>query len=264
MRVVVSDVPPPGWSSISSSRATMSSRRFIGQEVGCHDSSRQGPPRARGSAAGAGMTLQGDDPDKTSGLSHLPVDPKDKEPKTELHPGFSADDATATPWAEARGSLELADLSWLTTVRPDGRPHVTPLIFVWLEGAVFFVTGPEERKAKNLTRNPHCIITTGCNSLQEGLDVVVEGEAVLVSDPARLQQVADEFAAKYVPREGAKGLAFRAPRRHVRRRRQQDPALRGKTHHRLRLRKRRVQSDPLALLTRRPLLRVGLPARSAG
>ena len=41
------------------------------------------------------MTVQADDPDKTSGLSHLPVDPKDKEPETEFHPGFSADDATA-------------------------------------------------------------------------------------------------------------------------------------------------------------------------
>jgi nitroimidazol reductase NimA-like FMN-containing flavoprotein (pyridoxamine 5'-phosphate oxidase superfamily) len=142
------------------------------------------------------MTVQADDPDNT------------KEPKTELHPGFSADDATATPWAEARRSLELADLSWLTTVRPDGRPHVTPLIFVWLEGAVFFVTGPDERKAKNLTRNPHCIITTGCNTLEEGLDVVVEGEAALVSDPVRLQQVADGFAAKYVPREGVKTWHF--------------------------------------------------------
>jgi nitroimidazol reductase NimA-like FMN-containing flavoprotein (pyridoxamine 5'-phosphate oxidase superfamily) len=127
-----------------------------------------------------------------------------EEPEAELHPGFSAEDATATPWAEARQRLEEADLAWLTTVRPDGRPHVTPLIFAWLDGAAFFVTGPDERKAKNLASNPHCIITTGCNSLDEGLDVVVEGEAMLVGDPARLQHVADGFAAKYVPREGAK------------------------------------------------------------
>jgi nitroimidazol reductase NimA-like FMN-containing flavoprotein (pyridoxamine 5'-phosphate oxidase superfamily) len=122
----------------------------------------------------------------------------------ELHVGFSSEDATPTPWAEARRRLEEADLSWLTTVRPDGRPHVTPLIFVWLDDALYFTTGPSERKAKNLASSPYCIITTGRNVLDEGLDIVVEGEAVSVSNPARLQRVADGFAAKYLPREGAK------------------------------------------------------------
>jgi len=33
-------------------------------------------------------------------------------------------------WPEAREHLEMAELYWLTTVRGDGRPHVTPLIAV--------------------------------------------------------------------------------------------------------------------------------------
>ena len=127
-----------------------------------------------------------------------------QEPVGELHTGFSVSDATATPWAEARSRLEDADLAWLTTVRQDGRPHTTPLIFVWLDDFAYFTTGPSERKAKNLASSSHCIITTGCNVIDEGLDVVVEGEAVLVSDPARLKQVAESFAAKYLPRDGAK------------------------------------------------------------
>jgi hypothetical protein len=86
---------------------------------------------------------------------------------------------------------------WLATVRPDGRPHVTPLIAVWLEGALYFCTGEDERKAKNLTDNAHCILTTGCNTFNEGLDLVVEGEAVRVSDKARLQRLADAYEAKY-------------------------------------------------------------------
>lgn len=127
-----------------------------------------------------------------------------KEPVGELHADFSADDATATPWAEARSRLEDADLAWLTTVRPDGRPHTTPLIFVWLDGSVYVSTGPSERKAANLATSSHCILTTGCNELESGLDVVVEGEAVSIEDPARREQVAEVFAAKYLPREGAK------------------------------------------------------------
>jgi hypothetical protein len=119
-----------------------------------------------------------------------------KEPATELHPQFSSDGATPTPWAEARRQLEKADIYWLTTVRPDGRPHVTPLLCVWLDGALYFCTGPTERKAKNLAHNPHCAITTGCNVL-EGVDLVVEGEAVKVSDDAKLQPLADMYASKY-------------------------------------------------------------------
>jgi hypothetical protein len=43
--------------------------------------------------------------------------------------------AEATPWAAAREVLQTAQLSWVTTVRADGRPHVTPLVAVWLDDA---------------------------------------------------------------------------------------------------------------------------------
>ncbi|MCL5995892.1 MAG: pyridoxamine 5'-phosphate oxidase family protein [Chloroflexi bacterium] len=122
-----------------------------------------------------------------------------KDPAAELQPQFSSADATPAPWAKARERLEQAEVYWLTTVRPDGRPHVTPLVAVWLDGALYFCTGATERKAKNLAHRSHCIITTGCNTLSEGLDVVVEGEAVRVRDGARLQRVADVYASKYGP-----------------------------------------------------------------
>src|SRR5215203_282242 len=83
------------------------------------------------------------------------------EPVTELEPQFSSDDAAPTPWAEAREHLEEAEVYWLSTVRLDGRPHVTPLVAVWLDGVLYFCTGPHERKARNLGQNPHCVLTTG-------------------------------------------------------------------------------------------------------
>jgi nitroimidazol reductase NimA-like FMN-containing flavoprotein (pyridoxamine 5'-phosphate oxidase superfamily) len=116
---------------------------------------------------------------------------------TELHPQFSSPDATLTPWAEASEGLEQAEVYWLATVRPDGRPHVTPLIAVWLDRALYFCTGPGERKAKNLVGNPHCVITTGCNALSEGLDLVVEGDAVRVIDDANLRHIAERYESKY-------------------------------------------------------------------
>lgn len=121
-----------------------------------------------------------------------------KEPITELDPRFSSEKVTPTSWAEGRERLEKAEVYWLATVRPDGRPHVTPLIAVWLEGALYFCTGEDERKAKNLADNGHCSLTTGCNTLnEEGLDLVVEGEAVRVSDEVKLQRVAEVYEAKY-------------------------------------------------------------------
>lgn len=120
-----------------------------------------------------------------------------RDPVAELEPQFSSGDATVTPWAQARGRLETAEVYWLATVRPDGRPHVTPVLAVWLDGALYFCTGRSERKAKNLAHNSHCVVTTGCNALDEGLDLVVEGDVAQVSDEARLQRIADRNAAKY-------------------------------------------------------------------
>ncbi|MPZ62401.1 MAG: pyridoxamine 5'-phosphate oxidase family protein [Propionibacteriales bacterium] len=82
---------------------------------------------------------------------------------------------------------------------PDGRPHVTPLLAVWQDGALYFCTGPTERKARNLANNPHCVLTTatGGTSLHEGLDLVIEGDAVRVTDSARLHRLADAYESKY-------------------------------------------------------------------
>ena len=82
-------------------------------------------------------------------------------------------------------------------MRPDGRPHVTPLIAAWLDRALYFCTGPDERKALNLAENPHCALTTGANALHEGLDIVVEGDAVRVTDDELLRRIAAAYVDKY-------------------------------------------------------------------
>ncbi|MFD8733896.1 pyridoxamine 5'-phosphate oxidase family protein [Streptomyces sp. NPDC059618] len=130
-----------------------------------------------------------------------------KEPTAELDARYSSalnprpgsTDVTATEWAEARGQLEAAEIFWLSTVRPDGRLHVTPLIAVWHDGALYFSTGPGEQKARNLARDGHCALTTGGNALTEGLDLVVEGRAEPVSDPERVEGAIAAFEAKYGP-----------------------------------------------------------------
>jgi uncharacterized pyridoxamine 5'-phosphate oxidase family protein len=117
-------------------------------------------------------------------------------PITTLQPQFSSEGATSTAWIDALDLLDSSRIYWLATVRPDGRPHVTPLFSVLVDGVLFFCTGPGERKAKNLAANSQCAIMTGCNQV-EGLDVVVEGEAVRVLDEPRLQRIAAQYASKY-------------------------------------------------------------------
>jgi general stress protein 26 len=117
-------------------------------------------------------------------------------PVAELGPRYSGADATALPWSAASDLLETAELFWISTVRPDGRPHVTTLQAVWMDGALYFSTGPTERKAKNLERNTNVVLTTGCNTFA-GLDVVVEGEAVRQTDHATLERLAAQYVAKY-------------------------------------------------------------------
>ena len=114
----------------------------------------------------------------------------------ELDPRFSAPNAVARPWSEARDILGAAKTYWLSTVRPDGRPHVTTISAIWQEEEIYFSTNEAERKGKNLAANPKVVVTTGCNGW-DGLDTVLEGEAVAVTDPDRLRRFCEAMTEKY-------------------------------------------------------------------
>jgi pyridoxine/pyridoxamine 5'-phosphate oxidase len=119
------------------------------------------------------------------------------DPTAEIDSRFSDPEAGPTPWSDAARALEHAELYWLTTVRTDGRPHVTPLIGVTEDAVVYFCTGLREQKARNLEHRSAVALTTGNNTWARGLDVVVEGTAVRVTDHDALQRLADAYEAKY-------------------------------------------------------------------
>lgn len=101
------------------------------------------------------------------------------------------------PWPTVRDALAGAELYWLTTVRADGRPHVTPLVGVWVEDGFVFCTGADEQKAHNLAHAAAVAVTTGTNTWKDGLDVVVEGVARRVTGQLRLRAIADGYREKY-------------------------------------------------------------------
>ena len=118
------------------------------------------------------------------------------EPITNLDTQHGAPGRKVTSWEETLQVLETADLFWLSTVRADGRPHVTPLVAVWHDGAIHFTAKDTAQKAANLRGNPHVILTTGYNQIL-GLSVVVEGDAVRITDQDTLLRVASVWATKW-------------------------------------------------------------------
>jgi nitroimidazol reductase NimA-like FMN-containing flavoprotein (pyridoxamine 5'-phosphate oxidase superfamily) len=116
---------------------------------------------------------------------------------TELDTRFSGAEAKPKPWEDAQQALTDARIYWITTVRHDLRPHVTPLIGLFIDDAFYFCTGPGEQKAKNIVDNSNCAVVTGSNTYGEGLDIVVEGNAERVVEEARLLELAQDFVSKY-------------------------------------------------------------------
>ena len=118
-------------------------------------------------------------------------------PQTTLDPRFSSEDTTPTPWSAAADQLRDAKSFQLTTVRADGRPHQTTIAGIWLDDAFSFTTSEGEQKARNLAAGNHHIIVTAGNSGWDGMDVILEGEAVEVTDVNRLNRIADAYRTKY-------------------------------------------------------------------
>jgi hypothetical protein len=86
--------------------------------------------------------------------------------------------------------------TWLCTVNEDGSRHLTPVGALWLDGAFWFQTGAT-RKGRNVQRDPRCSMAV---SVHEA-DVVVEGEAVRVTDPAEVARIAKAWADQGWPAE---------------------------------------------------------------
>jgi nitroimidazol reductase NimA-like FMN-containing flavoprotein (pyridoxamine 5'-phosphate oxidase superfamily) len=99
------------------------------------------------------------------------------------------------PWSlaeERLGNAEKPRTSWLATVQPDGSPHVMPLITAWLDGALYFLSGDETQKGRNLAHEPRCVVAMSSTTLPS-LDLIVEGRAERITDEDHLRRVADHF-----------------------------------------------------------------------
>jgi hypothetical protein len=118
---------------------------------------------------------------------------KEPRPSRPSMPGYGLPESKKglLPWEWAEQRLRKSHNYWITTVKPDGSPHAMVVWGLWLDGAFLFSTGRQSRKAKNLAKNPHCVV--GTEDASEA--VIVEGVAEIVGAPARR-----EFLKKYKPK----------------------------------------------------------------
>jgi len=80
---------------------------------------------------------------------------------------------------------------WLATINPDGSPHVTGVGAQWFDGAFWFETGARTRKGTNLARDPRCTLSVATHQF----DLVIDGEAEAVTDPATVATMAERWRA---------------------------------------------------------------------
>jgi len=118
--------------------------------------------------------------------------PKSTRP---LMPGYGIPKTSKglLPWTWAEQRLKKSHNYWISTARPDGSPHSMVIWGLWLDGAFYFSTGAQSRKAQNLAHNPKCVI--GTEKAEQA--VVVEGEAHLTRDPELLRRFAGLYEKKY-------------------------------------------------------------------
>jgi pyridoxine/pyridoxamine 5'-phosphate oxidase len=98
--------------------------------------------------------------------------------------------ARGVPQAPGTGGPD-RHTSWLATINPDGSPHVTGVGTVWFARSFWFETGQGTRKGRNLARDPRCTLSLATQEF----DLVVEGVAEKVTDPAVVATMAEQWRA---------------------------------------------------------------------
>ena len=101
------------------------------------------------------------------------------------------------PWSRPLKQLEAGTAAsyWLATTKPEGRPHVAAVGALWIDGKIYFTSSPKARKGRNLAANPNCVLSVTL----KGLDLVVEGSAVRITDRPTLLRLAQRYAAQGWP-----------------------------------------------------------------
>jgi PPOX class probable F420-dependent enzyme len=94
---------------------------------------------------------------------------------------------------------------WLSSVCPDGQPHLVPIWFSWDGDTILIASKPNAKKVSNLRLNPAVMLALGAP--EDDFDVgMVQGIAELPSEPAT-ELLPAAHLAKYRTQLDAIGLS---------------------------------------------------------
>jgi Pyridoxamine 5'-phosphate oxidase len=115
------------------------------------------------------------------------------EPVAEVIATGADSDTLPIAWDEATGLFAAERWYWISTTGDESRPHLRPVIAVYIDHRVFSTTSSLARKARDLISRPMLAIAARAPAI----DIVIEGKISWVDDIERLQRVADAYQEKY-------------------------------------------------------------------
>ena len=117
----------------------------------------------------------------------------DVQPAAEPLTNNDGREPTVLPWAHGRQRIDEARYYLLGTTHPSGRPHLRPVLAVWVGGALYTTSSPRARKGRNLDRDARCSVAVTAVDMH----IVLDGLSSKVTDPGLLGSIADAYRTKY-------------------------------------------------------------------
>ena len=90
----------------------------------------------------------------------------------------------------------------ISTVNPDGQPHVVPILFTWKNEKICFLTLNTSIKAKNIINNSKVSFCTDDQSPPFSF-VMIEGDAKIIPNPTNLVEWAGKIGSRYKVKEAS-------------------------------------------------------------
>jgi PPOX class probable F420-dependent enzyme len=127
------------------------------------------------------------------------------KPTTEVVVIESRDEGEGAGSARVETLLDREAVVWLSTVRPDGRPHLIPIWFWWDGIALLFASKPQACKVANLRSRADCMIAIGDPTAD--FDVALIEARAELAPMTTIELLAAGMLAKYCERMQAAGLS---------------------------------------------------------
>jgi hypothetical protein len=119
--------------------------------------------------------------------------PKISRPK--LPEGYADNPASFVDWEWVAEQMTVSENYWLSSVRPDGRPHVVPRWGVFIDNKLYYDGSPKTQHSRNIIKNPYVSL-----HLENGYKVVIMEGASKTADkptPEFAQLLSKAMTEKY-------------------------------------------------------------------